>query len=193
MNSDDAGFEAWKRDRIEQLIAQARAELGYDPEADLAADKKAMLAALGRYTCPRCGAISRNPNDIAQRYCGRCHRYEEPVNRYTIEMELPSREGGNHSLAVDIADEFPLPRIGETVIFDGVPILQVQITDVNHFVNSLQADEVADRAPGRGLIVCAEDPVGSELSDAHMREVVAMLRGCPSVVAIRWPQGKVNA
>lgn len=25
------------------------------------------------FTCPRCGAVSYNPNDIANRYCGRCH------------------------------------------------------------------------------------------------------------------------
>jgi len=24
-------------------------------------------------TCPRCGATSYNPNDIRERYCGRCH------------------------------------------------------------------------------------------------------------------------
>ena len=28
------------------------------------------------YTCPRCGAVSYNRNDIAQRYCGRCHKFE---------------------------------------------------------------------------------------------------------------------
>lgn len=25
------------------------------------------------FTCPFCGAVSHNPNDLAQRYCGRCH------------------------------------------------------------------------------------------------------------------------
>lgn len=25
------------------------------------------------FTCPCCGAVSYNPNDIAQRFCGRCH------------------------------------------------------------------------------------------------------------------------
>lgn len=25
------------------------------------------------FTCPSCGAVSHNPNDAAQRYCGRCH------------------------------------------------------------------------------------------------------------------------
>lgn len=25
------------------------------------------------FTCPRCGAVSHNPNDIRARYCGACH------------------------------------------------------------------------------------------------------------------------
>lgn len=28
-------------------------------------------------TCPRCGAVSFNPHDIAERYCGRCHQFHE--------------------------------------------------------------------------------------------------------------------
>jgi Domain of unknown function (DUF3846) len=27
----------------------------------------------GRFECPRCGAVSFHPRDIAERYCGRCH------------------------------------------------------------------------------------------------------------------------
>lgn len=29
------------------------------------------------YTCPRCGAISHNPNDLRERYCGACHKFED--------------------------------------------------------------------------------------------------------------------
>jgi hypothetical protein len=25
------------------------------------------------FTCPRCDAVSHNPNDARERYCGRCH------------------------------------------------------------------------------------------------------------------------
>lgn len=28
------------------------------------------------YTCPKCGAVSHNPNDAANRYCGACHVFE---------------------------------------------------------------------------------------------------------------------
>ena len=27
------------------------------------------------FTCPCCGAVSHNPNDIAQGFCGRCHAW----------------------------------------------------------------------------------------------------------------------
>lgn len=29
------------------------------------------------YTCPRCGITSQHPRDEAERYCGRCHRFED--------------------------------------------------------------------------------------------------------------------
>ena len=29
-------------------------------------------------TCPFCGAVSYNPNDIANKYCGACKRFQEP-------------------------------------------------------------------------------------------------------------------
>jgi ribosomal protein S27AE len=30
------------------------------------------------YTCPRCGSVSRNTEDIRLRYCGHCHRFDGP-------------------------------------------------------------------------------------------------------------------
>lgn len=33
----------------------------------------ALLDAVPSFTCPRCQAVSYNPNDISERYCGRCH------------------------------------------------------------------------------------------------------------------------
>jgi ribosomal protein L37E len=30
------------------------------------------------YICPHCGARSYHPEDVRNRYCGYCHRYEEP-------------------------------------------------------------------------------------------------------------------
>jgi hypothetical protein len=30
---------------------------------------------LSTFVCPHCGAASHNPNDVRERYCGRCHRF----------------------------------------------------------------------------------------------------------------------
>lgn len=37
--------------------------------------------ARAHFTCPRCFARSWNPNDIAERYCGRCHSFVGPPIR----------------------------------------------------------------------------------------------------------------
>jgi predicted RNA-binding Zn-ribbon protein involved in translation (DUF1610 family) len=34
-----------------------------------------------KYACPRCGAVSFNPNDRRERYCGRCHQFDEHPQR----------------------------------------------------------------------------------------------------------------
>jgi hypothetical protein len=31
------------------------------------------------FTCPFCGVISHNSNDVDQRYCGRCHVFVDDV------------------------------------------------------------------------------------------------------------------
>jgi hypothetical protein len=30
------------------------------------------------FTCPDCGAVSHNPNDAREGYCGRCHAWTRP-------------------------------------------------------------------------------------------------------------------
>jgi hypothetical protein len=32
-----------------------------------------------KFRCPRCGAVSYNPNDIRERYCGRCHAFVDDL------------------------------------------------------------------------------------------------------------------
>jgi len=52
-----------------------------------------------RYKCPRCGAVSANPNDVVHMYCGRCHAFaqdypappvEQIVARILMERARPS-------------------------------------------------------------------------------------------------------
>jgi hypothetical protein len=43
------------------------------------------VSAPASITCPRCGAVSYHPRDVAERYCGRCHDFhdgdEAPLER----------------------------------------------------------------------------------------------------------------
>lgn len=33
------------------------------------------------FTCPDCGTVSHNPNDVRQRYCARCHFFvDDPLS-----------------------------------------------------------------------------------------------------------------
>ena len=45
------------------------------------------------FTCPRCGATSHNPNDVRERYCGRCHDWtgDTPPESYcsSSALQLP--------------------------------------------------------------------------------------------------------
>lgn len=42
------------------------------------------------FTCPRCGAVSWNPHDLEQGYCGRCHWWTaDPILGH---VELPSSQ-----------------------------------------------------------------------------------------------------
>ena len=43
-------------------------------------------------TCPKCGSVSYNPNDIAQGYCGRCHDWTTETTRPVEDVELPGRD-----------------------------------------------------------------------------------------------------
>lgn len=40
------------------------------------------------YTCPVCQKVSHNPHDEAERYCGRCHRYEDDRKNARLLAEL---------------------------------------------------------------------------------------------------------
>lgn len=33
----------------------------------------------GSYQCPHCGKVSREPNDLANQYCGACHHFADDI------------------------------------------------------------------------------------------------------------------
>jgi ribosomal protein L37E len=43
------------------------------PQSERPLTDKASLPAT--FTCPKCGAVSYNPNDVKERYCGACHEF----------------------------------------------------------------------------------------------------------------------
>jgi hypothetical protein len=58
------------------------------------------------YVCPFCAAVSHNQNDVAQRYCGACHRFSEGNgNIYSLGGEFlvleENRETGVASIRFD--------------------------------------------------------------------------------------------
>jgi ribosomal protein S27AE len=43
-------------------------------------DENQAVAEGSSFVCPRCGAVSYNPHDIAEHYCGRCHVFvDDPM------------------------------------------------------------------------------------------------------------------
>lgn len=39
------------------------------------------------FTCPCCGAVSHNSNDVRERYCSRCHRFvDDPVEAMVSDL-----------------------------------------------------------------------------------------------------------
>jgi hypothetical protein len=46
--------------------------LGGDGEPDVSLDPLPTT-----FTCPHCGAVSANPTDFREGYCGRCHRWTD--------------------------------------------------------------------------------------------------------------------
>ena len=45
-------------------------------------------------TCLRCGMTSHNPNDVWERYCGRCHRYHTDPSRLLTMRPRPGFDWG---------------------------------------------------------------------------------------------------
>ena len=45
------------------------------------------------FRCPRCGAVSYNPNDIRERYCGRCHVFVDDLCEAGARASVVDRQG----------------------------------------------------------------------------------------------------
>lgn len=74
------------------------------------------------FTCPRCGAVSYNPNDAANRYCGRCHVFVEDAMNEARITRTPVNHCVNCGKKIDSAAPTPdypdgsAPRPGDVAI-----------------------------------------------------------------------------
>lgn len=49
-----------------------------------------------RFICPSCGAISFNANDVAHRYCARCHQFfDSPITSIAVETKMSAVQTGS--------------------------------------------------------------------------------------------------
>jgi hypothetical protein len=48
------------------------------------------------FTCPRCAAVSFNPNDLRERYCGRCRLFFSPPDMPSLRDGAPRDPIGVH-------------------------------------------------------------------------------------------------
>lgn len=51
------------------------------------------------YTCPHCGAVSYNPNDLRYGYCGRCHRWRDEFAEWSAFLGYRVTDAGAHRTA----------------------------------------------------------------------------------------------
>ena len=63
----------FKAECQQEFYKEAQAMIrAVDPEL---ADRMAEARKPNTFTCPKCGKVSHNPNDVKERYCGACHEF----------------------------------------------------------------------------------------------------------------------
>lgn len=80
--TDQIAFEAAAQVPGRSVEPRQRSQIA--PKTPLDARTRRLMASLeeyGRkhptYCCVACGAVNINPNDVRERYCGRCHTFED--------------------------------------------------------------------------------------------------------------------
>ena len=56
---------------------------------------------MSAFVCPYCGAESHNPNDVRERYCGRCHVFVDDPFTVLMKTEGLSFPEAVHRLACE--------------------------------------------------------------------------------------------
>ena len=65
--------------------------------------KSAPQAKPTQYCCPLCGAISHNPHDIEQHYCGACRQFADDVVELLEHTILLAIKRGVTMIAIPVA------------------------------------------------------------------------------------------
>ena len=64
-------------DKLAKIKALAEDPRGDPATREIARRAYARYAKEESFTCPSCGAVSHNHNDIRERYCGACHQFKD--------------------------------------------------------------------------------------------------------------------
>jgi hypothetical protein len=61
------------------------------------------------FVCPKCEAVSYNPNDIREQYCGRCHKFVGQAETQHVIWDAPNPNvpKGNGTLSRKGVDSLP--------------------------------------------------------------------------------------
>jgi hypothetical protein len=106
------------------------------------------------FTCPRCGAVSYNANDIRERYCGRCHVFVDDEAR-AVEL-LKQGQPGVVRIRRDEGSGVAYARSAELVAEAGAPMsagrlddARIELRSLRHDIKKLHAIPELDRVLSR--------------------------------------------
>lgn len=108
------------------------------------------------FTCPRCGATSHNPNDVAQGYCGACHDWTgevPPVPTPTRVAERLAPGGIYFQVVTDEGEVLAAEGVSQAQAEDGPADLLDTVADRHQTV----AFDWCDEHPGRDCWVYSFD------------------------------------
>lgn len=91
------------------------------------------------FTCPDCGAVSYNANDIREQYCGRCHTFPE------------TRAIGDRAIVARMADE--MERKAEVLQLMLTPSSALQLAAVVQLVLRHPGLSGTNRSAGERFLV----------------------------------------
>ena len=79
-----------------------------------------------KFVCPFCRAVSYNPNDIRERYCGRCHVFVDDALREGCERALAALERREATIQAIVAAVHDLAdRLGVVPVSDSVEVVRL--------------------------------------------------------------------